>query len=539
MERKNYVTWLGSFIICWFLPVFCFAEFWITEIHFNPPGSDSGFEWIEVQNRGSGTESIEKFTFRENEINHGLKIYQGDFILDKNEYVVIADKPEKFVIAFPDYQGTIIDSAFSLNNTGEKLELLDPDKNIVFEVTYSADTAPGDDGSSIGLISDIWQAVVASPGTENQTFIIATEATDEKEGSLTETKQNESNTETKDQETTKTSEPNNFSPDTYIRLKDPDYRQELISVQSGGDRTVMAGADYEFTGQVFGLTGEPLDDPQVYWNWGDGNTSEGITALHHYLYPGTYTAVMRANLRDHYAREHFTVTVIEPSIHISHANSSDNILHIENKSGYTLELSGYVVRVDDHVVTLADDTFISGNGSIILSGSDHGFNINTNSIITLGFDKKSKLVRYDVKQKTKESLQSQINQIKEQALSIQNKESTDDTNIDKVLTPETVGVTRATVYTNIAAVTEPADLSVAPDDATIPNNKKESLTFYPNQQANISNSFSSQNSPFFTLQLILITLILGAAGVIAYLHNIRERKELTEAEKEAEKINIL
>jgi len=535
MERKNYVTWVGSFIISWFLPVFCFAEFWITEIHYNPPGSDSGFEWIEVQNRGSGTESIEKFIFRENETNHGLKIFQGDFVLNANEYIVIADKPEKFITVFSDYQGTIIDSAFSLNNTGEKLELLDPNKNIVFDVTYSSDTAAGDDGSSIGLLdNDIWQAVIASPGSGNSAFILETELVEE----------SRDNTETTTTEPVVVTEPqpNNFNPDAYVQLKDPDYRQKLITVQSGGDRTVMAGADYQFSGQVFGLTGEPLDEPEVHWNWGDGSTSEGTATLHTYQYPGTYTAVMRGQLRDYSARDYFTVTVITPSITISNAVLKNNTVTLRNDSPYVLELSGYQLLVDEQNVTLPADTFIASQGSITLSGDINGFTIQPQSVVSFRYPRGTTLSDYNVRFETAQNMQNELHDLQTQALALQQApeaDSLEDKESD-TSTTESIGVTRAIVYTNIAAVPENGEELLTESVATaIAPITQPNQVIRPEQSANISGSFSSQNSPYFTLQIILIIIILGITALIGYLQQQRNKKELTEAEEEASKINIL
>jgi len=34
-------------VFCVTLPQIVFGEFWISEIHYNPEGSDSGLEWVE------------------------------------------------------------------------------------------------------------------------------------------------------------------------------------------------------------------------------------------------------------------------------------------------------------------------------------------------------------------------------------------------------------------------------------------------------------------------------------------------------------
>ena len=555
------------------VPSFCFAEFWITEIHFNPQGSDSGYEWIEVRNDSGSSKSLEGYVFREGGTNHGLKVHRGSFAVPAGEFVVIADKPDKFLTAFPNYSGTIMDSAFSLNNTGEKLELLDSEKNIRFEVTYSADTAKGDDGSSIGLVQDIWTRILASPGEFNTKAVVTNDAeeeddedAEEEETDKEKTEQtNTDNTQTDKQEEA-TQEPNNHSPQTYVHLKNPDYKEKLIKVDAGADRTVMAGADYQFTGQVFGLTGEEMDDPEVYWNWGDGSTGSGVTALHTYLYPGTYTAVMRAKAQKHTARDYMNVTVIAPSVLISAVDIERQTVSLENVSDYVLELSGYQIheRISGKTFSFPEDSFIVGKQTITVPLGET-MDLGMDSELVFRYPKGEPLSEYSVRTETKETIAKELQALEEQAAlltmeenaSMRINEPTDSDITPKESTrePSNGGVTYAVVYqqadipidTDSSELTENDGAAIAlasigqtenqTSDLPINNNSGQ-ITITDDQSAAVGNSFVVDNSPFFYLQVVMIILVLMATSGILYLRH-RSDQNKSDLEKEADDVTLV
>ena len=82
-------------------------------------------EWIEIYNRGSDPVDLTGWKFFENDTNHGLSLYQGaDMIINSGEYAIIADVADNFVLNWPNFSGTIIDSSWStLNEGGELIEL--------------------------------------------------------------------------------------------------------------------------------------------------------------------------------------------------------------------------------------------------------------------------------------------------------------------------------------------------------------------------------------------------------------------------------
>lgn len=83
-------------------------------------GSDSGREWIEVKNIGTASIDLTSWRFFENNSNHKIA---GAGKLSPGGYAVIADNVAKFRADWPAFTGLVFESAFSLNNDGETIEM--------------------------------------------------------------------------------------------------------------------------------------------------------------------------------------------------------------------------------------------------------------------------------------------------------------------------------------------------------------------------------------------------------------------------------
>jgi hypothetical protein len=140
----------------------------INEIMYNPIGTDTNHEWIEIYSTDSI--NLSGWYFYENEVNHNLNLISGGWIL--NGYAVIADNSETFLLDYPDYNSTLIDSSWSsLSNTGESIAIKDKSKNIIDELSYPTSFANGD-SFSLSLIERVWKKGIPSPGNKNKNTTI-------------------------------------------------------------------------------------------------------------------------------------------------------------------------------------------------------------------------------------------------------------------------------------------------------------------------------------------------------------------------------
>ena len=110
----------------------------INEIMYNPPGADTDNEWLELYNNDTTDIDIKGWRFYEAGINHSLTLIQGSRIIPAGGYAIIADNATTFLDEHQECNCTVIDSAFSLNNSGEYIALKNATLGIIDEVAYNA-----------------------------------------------------------------------------------------------------------------------------------------------------------------------------------------------------------------------------------------------------------------------------------------------------------------------------------------------------------------------------------------------------------------
>lgn len=134
----------------------------VTEVMYDlREGSDSGREWIEVYNIGSTAIDLSKWKIVENGKNHKITVVQGSF--GPGSFAIIADNAEKFKADYPDYSGGLFDSAFSLNNKGETIALMDAAGKEADSIMYTGALGANGTGDSLQKIDPSLNASL-SPG---------------------------------------------------------------------------------------------------------------------------------------------------------------------------------------------------------------------------------------------------------------------------------------------------------------------------------------------------------------------------------------
>jgi len=135
-KKLSLLPLLFLFVYCFFTGKIVFAD--NSDIVINEIGAfeTSDNEWIEIYNKGSTAIDLTGWKFYENETNHSLNAFQGDLIIEPNEYAIIANKADKFISKYS-FTGTVIDSSWSnLNESGEPIALKDSTGTIIESFTY-------------------------------------------------------------------------------------------------------------------------------------------------------------------------------------------------------------------------------------------------------------------------------------------------------------------------------------------------------------------------------------------------------------------
>lgn len=170
--RTFFYTLTIVFVFGIFLaPIRAKASIIINEIMYDTPLTDDGREWIEAANTGIEPVDLTGWKLFEANVNHGLSVSQGSMEIAPGGFVIIADNPQKFLLDWPGFFGTVLDSAFSLSNTGEALSIKDAQGAVVDTYTYSLSLGAGGDGDSLQLVTVGWIAQVPTPGEGSEILL--------------------------------------------------------------------------------------------------------------------------------------------------------------------------------------------------------------------------------------------------------------------------------------------------------------------------------------------------------------------------------
>jgi len=311
------------------------------EIMYDLEGADSGREWVKIFNNGNEVVDLSGWKLREDNTNHSLNLFQGENILPARSCAIIADNVGKFLIDWPGFSGTIFDSSFSLNNTGEKLILLDNVGSEADSAVYNSEWGAGGNGQSLQKIGEAWSAVNAIPENCGQ----AGSGNAPINQSL------------------------NLEPSGLIT---PLENSLSIKATAGQDKIAVAGAETEFKGEAFGLKNEPLENARYLWIFGDGTQKEGKKARHAYYFPGIYQAVLNVSSGYYSASAYLKITVIPNELYISEikpAGRDSSWIEIHNPSSETIDISDWVLKSNGKKFVFPDSTYILPESFLVVAES--------------------------------------------------------------------------------------------------------------------------------------------------------------------------
>lgn len=311
----------------------------ISEIMYDPPGTDSGREWIEIYNDSSISVDLSDWKFLENSVNHGLKLISGDVVLQSGGYAVIADNDKNFLIDNPNFKGTLFDSAFSLANTGEFLALVDSSDGVVDQISYSESLGSKGDGNSLQLYEGVFISSPSTPGAEN------------------------SNTSTNTQNSTNASS-------SAINISTHSSSKEVSNFKPKIDFEIGVGRDRLLSVKT-PIKLEPEIDSRFkrnsirfLWNFGDGNQTKGRKAEHYYKHPGSYNLVLNASHNGQNAISRAVINVFKPIVQFK---ILDEGLEFYNQTSHEINIGGWKVKSEDKLINYSfpQDTIISADNKII------------------------------------------------------------------------------------------------------------------------------------------------------------------------------
>ncbi len=344
------------------------AQVVVTEIMYDLPkdsGSDTGREWVEVFNDSNESIDLSGWRFYEADVNHKLKLFQGNSTLPALEYAIIADNPEKFLVDNSSFSGVVFDSSFSLKNTGETIVLRNADLIDIDSVTYSSEQGAKGNGNSLQKTDGGWIATTPTPGSSSLEVGFPSVQVD-------------------NQSSSEEAQVKESLPPVVTSGGSWPVEPQIFTRVKTAPKVAVVGADVLFEGDTLGLKKEPLEGARYLWTLGDGGTKEGQKIFYHYNYPGKYIVVLNASSGTYSASDRVVIEAIPADVEISSVGvGSNSFVEIYNKTKYELNISWWRLRASSEIFTIPKDTIILPESKIIFPSQHTEFEIKTGDSVEL------------------------------------------------------------------------------------------------------------------------------------------------------------
>lgn len=158
-------------------PFFVSAQVVVSEVAFDPIGSDDKREWIEIHNLGTSRIDLSKWSFSDGgTTRHALNLPpknggRGSVSIAPGGFLIIADDAAMFAKTYPEVSD-IIDSAMNLKNPASggsvSIVLYDEHKQVADTFTYAGGMTAKGSGDSAQRFGTTVMAGPPTPGAENQ-----------------------------------------------------------------------------------------------------------------------------------------------------------------------------------------------------------------------------------------------------------------------------------------------------------------------------------------------------------------------------------
>lgn len=156
-----------------------------------------------------------------------------------------------------------------------------------------------------------------------------------------------------------------------------------LSAEAGPDTTVVAGAILLFRGMAFGFDGEALASARFLWNFGDGVVQEGKSLTHVYVFPGTYRAGLFVSSGEYTGSDWRTVKVLAPDLIISEVRGgADGFVELFNASLADLDIAGMNLTDETRTIfRVPAGTMVGSRSAIVFPNTVTGLNPCTSLVL--------------------------------------------------------------------------------------------------------------------------------------------------------------
>ncbi len=354
----------------------------ITEIMYDPAGTDDKREWVEVCNASSAGIDMQGdylLTDGVGSSKHSLVPQQASSVVPAGDCAVIVQDPAGFRDDFPSYAGVMFDSSWTglTATVGKTIVITDSQLNVLDQATYDPTVGGGNTGDSLQKNSSgVWLAAAPSPGAMNADDAVSVVPPDD--GSASDgssTSDADSSSDSTANSSSAASSISSVSPTASSSASSAVASPILTSAGPHGTLSVpayaVAGIPVTISDAVYASGGAPLFFGAGHFALGDGDSHDGMAQSsfeHVYEHPGTY-AVTFEYRQDPYSPDavislHANIQVDAPSVSISSV-MQDGSIELLNSSSREADISGWVLAPNGQ---LSPGAFHVPPGTMVLPG---------------------------------------------------------------------------------------------------------------------------------------------------------------------------
>jgi hypothetical protein len=348
-------------------PAFVYAGASFTEIMYDAAGTDTGHEWMEIQNTGDGDIDLSSWKLFEANTNHKLSAVAGSTVASGGFAIVVTDAT-KFMADNPGFSGLIFTSSFSLSNTGEALVLRDSSLVDIDSVTYDPLIGAAGDGNTLQKNSaGVWTAAASTPGkalsTSNASAAASANTGTASASSTNQTVDSGASTGMDAPVPVTENEVQTYSSYSSQEVANTSLDAPEFEVTSGRARFGFVGVPLEFRAKIKSVKNMPPGKTPTHdWSWGDGTRISGQVVSHVYEYPGDYIAILNSEYGAAQAVSKVIIKIIEPKIEV--VTASGEYVEIANRDDKEMNLGAWKLESAGGMLVLPQDTIIKGKATI-------------------------------------------------------------------------------------------------------------------------------------------------------------------------------
>ena len=400
--KKHIILIFG--IISFVFPLEVFgAGIVINEVMFDPAGTDTGLEWVEIYNSGEMSENIAGWQLYPDGI--GYFSFPNLFTLEPKKFIAVylrtSGQDSSIKRYYPDASSNMGNTSGSIalfsgeprgkdtikdfvqwGKAGETWESAASDAGI-WEKGSLIDTVLFSEGEVLarkteGKGKDAWAiSTLATPGVPNQ---ISSNPSPASLPSFLPLSSGQSSS-------------NPTSPAPVPPLS------PSIKVNAGEDKTVSVGSLAEFSGNAWGLKEEPLQNARFWWNFGDGEADEGKNVSHIFHYLGKYMVGLHVSSGDASASDYVLVEVSPNHVVIREVIKGETgFIRLENSALETADIGGWILEDSEgEKFSVPPKTKINSQSQIVLANTATGILENANvSFLILRYPNSEIATRYEI-----------------------------------------------------------------------------------------------------------------------------------------------